>query len=32
LEQYAGRLHRLHESKREVRVYDYVGGLAGAEM
>jgi very-short-patch-repair endonuclease len=21
--QYAGRLHRLHESKREVRVYDY---------
>jgi superfamily II DNA or RNA helicase len=24
LEQYVGRLHRLHESKREVRVYDYV--------
>ncbi|MCA1732561.1 MAG: DUF559 domain-containing protein, partial [Acidobacteria bacterium] len=22
--QYAGRLHRLHEGKREVRVYDYV--------
>jgi superfamily II DNA or RNA helicase len=21
--QYVGRLHRLHESKREVRVYDY---------
>jgi superfamily II DNA or RNA helicase len=24
LEQYVGRLHRLHEGKREVRVYDYV--------
>jgi len=24
LSQYAGRLHRLHESKSEVRVYDYV--------
>ena len=24
LAQYAGRLHRLHEGKREVRVYDYV--------
>ena len=24
LEQYVGRLHRLHEEKREVRVYDYV--------
>lgn len=22
--QYAGRLHRLHDSKREVRIYDYV--------
>ena len=22
--QYVGRLHRLHEGKREVRVYDYV--------
>lgn len=25
--QYAGRLHRLHEGKREVRIYDYVDGL-----
>ncbi|MBI2425807.1 MAG: DEAD/DEAH box helicase family protein [Candidatus Hydrogenedentes bacterium] len=24
LEQYVGRLHRLHEGKREVRVYDYL--------
>jgi len=24
LQQYAGRLHRLHENKRVVRVYDYV--------
>ncbi|WP_342633964.1 DEAD/DEAH box helicase [Microvirga calopogonii] len=24
LAQYAGRLHRLHESKREVTIYDYV--------
>jgi len=24
LQQYAGRLHRLYESKREVRIYDYV--------
>ena len=24
LQQYAGRLHRLHDNKREVRVYDYV--------
>jgi len=24
LQQYAGRLHRLHESKNEVRIYDYV--------
>lgn len=24
LQQYAGRLHRLHDSKREVRIYDYV--------
>ncbi len=24
LAQYAGRLHRLHEGKREVRVYDYI--------
>jgi superfamily II DNA or RNA helicase len=23
LAQYAGRLHRLHDSKREVQVYDY---------
>jgi superfamily II DNA or RNA helicase len=26
LEQYVGRLHRLHEGKREVRVYDYIDG------
>lgn len=24
LQQYVGRLHRLHDSKRVVRVYDYV--------
>ena len=24
IQQYAGRLHRLHERKREVRIYDYV--------
>ena len=24
LEQYAGRLHRLHEGKHEVRIYDYI--------
>jgi phosphatidylserine/phosphatidylglycerophosphate/cardiolipin synthase-like enzyme len=24
LQQYAGRLHRLYESKREVRIYDYI--------
>ena len=24
LEQYAGRLHRLHPAKREVRIHDYV--------
>lgn len=30
LAQYAGRLHRLHNSKREVRVYDYID--ASAEM
>lgn len=24
LQQYVGRLHRLHDSKREVIVYDYV--------
>lgn len=24
LVQYAGRLHRLYEGKREVRIYDYV--------
>jgi len=24
LQQYAGRLHRLHENKRVVRIYDYV--------
>src|SRR5213078_1751719 len=27
LQQYVGRLHRLHESKRAVRVYDYVDYL-----
>src|SRR5207253_7067193 len=27
LQQYVGRLHRLHESKRVVRVYDYVDYL-----
>ncbi len=27
LAQYAGRLHRLHEEKREVRIYDYVDCL-----
>ena len=26
LAQYAGRLHRLHDSKREVVIYDYVDG------
>jgi superfamily II DNA or RNA helicase len=26
LQQYIGRLHRLHDSKREVIVYDYVDG------
>ena len=26
LQQYVGRLHRLHDSKREVIVYDYVDG------
>jgi len=25
LQQYVGRLHRLHHDKLEVRVYDYVG-------
>ena len=24
LQQYVGRLHRLHQGKKEVRVYDYV--------
>ena len=24
LQQYAGRLHRLYDSKKEVRIYDYV--------
>ena len=24
VQQYAGRLHRIHENKREVRIYDYV--------
>jgi len=24
LQQYAGRLHRIYESKREVQIYDYV--------
>lgn len=27
LQQYAGRLHRAHEGKSKVRVYDYVDGL-----
>ncbi len=27
LQQYVGRLHRLHDSKREVIVYDYVDGV-----
>jgi superfamily II DNA or RNA helicase len=27
LQQYVGRLHRLHDNKREVIVYDYVDGL-----
>lgn len=26
LQQYVGRLHRLHDCKREVQVYDYVDG------
>lgn len=26
LQQYVGRLHRLHDNKQEVRVYDYVDG------
>jgi len=30
LAQYAGRLHRFHEGKREVRIYDYID--ADAEM
>src|SRR5699024_9854424 len=25
LQQYVGRLHRLHENKREIQVYDYFG-------
>ena len=35
LQQYAGRLHRLHDNEREVRVYDFVDrkvpvlGIAG---
>lgn len=28
LAQYVGRLHRLHEGKREVRVYDYIDSHA----
>jgi superfamily II DNA or RNA helicase len=28
LQQYVGRLHRLHDSKREVQVYDYVDGVS----
>lgn len=32
LQQYAGRLHRLHEGKKEVRVYDYVDGNAPVLM
>jgi superfamily II DNA or RNA helicase len=27
LQQYVGRLHRLHENKKEVQVYDYADGL-----
>lgn len=27
LQQYAGRLHRLHDDKREVIVYDYVDSI-----
>ena len=27
--QYAGRLHRMHEQKREVRIYDYRDELIG---
>jgi superfamily II DNA or RNA helicase len=27
LQQYVGRLHRLHDGKKEVRVYDYVDSL-----
>ena len=27
LQQYAGRLHRLHDEKREVVIYDYVDPL-----
>jgi superfamily II DNA or RNA helicase len=27
LQQYVGRLHRLHDSKRVVEVYDYVDSL-----
>ena len=29
--QYAGRLHRLHEGKRDVRVYDYADDLLLAD-
>ena len=28
LQQYVGRLHRLHENKKEVQVYDYADVLA----
>ena len=32
LQQYAGRLHRLHEGKEEVRIFDYVDeGIAVLE-
>lgn len=27
LQQYSGRLHRLHDNKKEVRIYDYVDSL-----
>ena len=27
LQQYAGRLHRLHANKREVLIFDYVDGM-----
>lgn len=29
MQQYAGRLHRLYDSKKEVRIYDYVDDQVG---